>query len=247
MDSPSQQQRRIAHVDPSTSDTQAFRHGSSSEGRKGQESPPDLTLEKERLTTSAASMERRGVVGPHGGQAPVSVTSPQSNVRSDGSNPDVSQQHEEFKQLPDDDLRVLLCRAQVSQWADHIVALGAVCVQDVAMTSAKSLAPMPILAAERLIRFAAQHSKEEAPSEDLKRAEREMRDADRMAEREVRSGNVTNDAEHDEDEEDELERARLAMEDEAENEGRGRSSYLSQHPFGRALQSPSPATNVSNC
>jgi hypothetical protein len=36
----------------------------------------------------------------------VSVTSPQSNVRSDGSNPDVSQQHEEFKQLPDDDLRV---------------------------------------------------------------------------------------------------------------------------------------------
>ena len=26
MDSPSQQQRRIAHVDPSTSDTQAFRH-----------------------------------------------------------------------------------------------------------------------------------------------------------------------------------------------------------------------------
>ena len=94
----------------------------------------------------------------------MSVTSPQSNVRSDGSNPDVSQQHEEFKQLPDDDLRVLLCRAQVSQWADHIVALGAVCVQDVALTSAKSLAPMPILAAERLIRFAAQHSKEEAPA-----------------------------------------------------------------------------------
>ena len=91
---------------------------------------------------------------------------------------------------------------------------------------------MPILAAERLIRFAALHSQEEAPSEDLKRAEREMRDADRMAEREVRSGNVMNDAEHDEDEEDELERARLAMEDEAENEGRGRSSYRSQHPFG---------------
>ena len=105
----------------------------------------------------------------------MSVTSPQSNVRSDGSNPDVSQQHEEFKQLPDDDLRVLLCRAQVPQWADHIVALGAVCVQDVAMTSAKSLAPMPVLAAERLIRFAAQHSKEEAPSEDLKRAERAIR------------------------------------------------------------------------
>ena len=158
MDSPSQRQRRIAYADPSTRDTQAFRHGSSSEGRNGLETPSDLTLEKERLTTSAASMERRGVVGPHGGQAPVSVTSPQSNVRSDGSNPDVSQQHEEFKQLPDDDLRVLLCRAQVSQWADHIVALGAVCVQDVAMTSAKSLAPMPILAAERLIRFAAQHS-----------------------------------------------------------------------------------------
>ena len=168
MDSPSQQQRRIAHVDPSTSDTQAFRHGSSSEVRNGLETPSDLKLETERLATLAASMERRGVVAPHGGLAPVSVTSLHSNVRSDGTCTDVSQQQEELKQIPDDDLRVLLCRAQVSQWADHIVALGAVCVQDVAMTSAKSLAPMPILAAERLIRFAAQHSKEEAPSEDLK-------------------------------------------------------------------------------
>ena len=158
MDSPSQRQRRIAYADPSTRDTQAFRHGSSSEGRKGQESPPDLTLETERLTTLAASMERRGVVGPHGGQAPVSVTSPQSNVRSDEvwkDLPDVSRPRRDFAQPYEelwnedaDDLRVLLCRAQVSQWADHIVALGAVCVQDVAMTSAKSLAPMPILAAE---------------------------------------------------------------------------------------------------
>mgnify|MGYP001214220620 CR=1 FL=1 len=102
MDSPSQQQRRIAHVDPSTSDTQAFRHGSSSEVREGLETPPDLKLETERLTASAVSMERRGVVAPPGGQAPVSVMSQHSNVRSDGSIPDVSQQHEEFKQLPDD-------------------------------------------------------------------------------------------------------------------------------------------------
>ena len=81
MDSPSQRQPRLAHADPSTRDTQAFRHGSSSEGRKGQESPPDLTLETERLTTLAVSMERRGVVAPPGGQAPVSVMSQHSNVR----------------------------------------------------------------------------------------------------------------------------------------------------------------------
>ena len=168
MDSPSQRQASLVHADPSTRDTQAFRHGSSSEVRKGLETPPDLTLETERLTTSAVSMERRGVVAPPGGQAPVSVMSLHSNIRSDGSIPDVSQQHEEFTQLPGEDLRVLLCRSQVSQWADHIVALGAVCVQDVAVASAKSLAPMPILAAERLIRFAALHPKEEAPSEDLK-------------------------------------------------------------------------------
>ena len=87
MDSPSQRQPRLAHADPSTRDTQAFRHGSSSEVRKGLETPPDLKLETERLTTSAVSMERRGVVAPPGGLAPVSVTSRHSNVRSDASVP----------------------------------------------------------------------------------------------------------------------------------------------------------------
>ena len=64
MDSPSQRQASLAHADPSTRDTQAFRHGSSSEVRKGLETPPNLQLETERLTTSAVSMERRGVVAP---------------------------------------------------------------------------------------------------------------------------------------------------------------------------------------
>ena len=62
MDSPSQRQPRLVHADPSTRDTQAFRQGSSSEVRKGLETPPNLQLETERLTTSAVSMERRGVV-----------------------------------------------------------------------------------------------------------------------------------------------------------------------------------------
>ena len=112
MDSPSQRQTRLAHADPSTRDIQAFPHGSSSEVRKGLETPSDPTLEKERIAMSAVSMERRGVVAPHGGLAPVSVTSRHSNVRSDGPTlPDVSQQLEENTRFPDEDLRVLLCRA----------------------------------------------------------------------------------------------------------------------------------------
>ena len=123
-----------------------------------------------RLASSAQSMERRGVVAPSDGLIPVSVTVPRSNVRSDGLIPDASQKLKESQDVPDEDLRLLLNRARVSRWADHIVELGAICVEDVAMTSAEKLAPMPIMAAERLIRFAVEASKENATCDDQKPA-----------------------------------------------------------------------------
>ena len=155
-DSPSQRQPRLANAEASTGDTQASPHGSSSEVRRGQELLSNLAIDSGRPMRSpplAPNMERRGVAAPPDG-FPASTRMPHGNVRSDGL-PDVSQEREETRQqLPDEDLRQLLRLARVPQWADHIVGLGAVCVQDVAMTSAKDLAPMPILAAQRLIRFA---------------------------------------------------------------------------------------------
>ena len=155
-DSPSQRQPRLANAEASTGDTLASPHGSSSEVRRGQELLSNLAIDSGRPMRSpslAPNMERRGVAAPPDG-FPASTRMPHGNVRSDGL-PDVSQEREETRQqLPDEDLRQLLRLARVPQWADHIVGLGAVCVQDVAMTSAKDLAPMPILAAQRLIRFA---------------------------------------------------------------------------------------------
>ena len=98
MDSPSQRQPRLANADAPTDGVQAFLHGSSSEVRKGLETPSDLAFEKERpmrLASSAQSMERRGVVAPSDGLIPVSVTMPRSNVRSDGLIPDASQKLKE--------------------------------------------------------------------------------------------------------------------------------------------------------
>ena len=238
MDSPSQRQASLAHADPSTRDTLASPHGSSSEVRRGRELLSNLAIDSGRPMRSpslAPNMERRGVVAPSDG-LPASIMM-LNNVRSDGL-PDVSQEREETRQqLPDEDLRQLLRLARVPQWADHIVGLGAVCVQDVAMTSAKDLAPMPILAAQRLIRFAGEAMKEELSDQDLLRAEREMRDADRVADAEQRSVHVAGGNGHDEAaDEHEQERARQALEDDAEIEGRDRSSnenrYRSQHPFG---------------
>ena len=143
MDSPSQQQPRKAHVDASASETQAFLHGSSSTVQEIT-SPVLPDLEKERpmrLASSAQSMERRGVVAPPDGLIPASVMMPRSNVRSDGFIPDVSQKLKESQDVPDEDLRLLLNRARVSRWADHIVELGGVCIEDVAMASAEDLAP----------------------------------------------------------------------------------------------------------
>ena len=161
-DSPSQRQPRLANAEASTGDTQAFPHGSSSEVQRGQELLSNLAIDSGRpmrCPSLAPNMERRGVVAPSDG-LPASIMM-QNNVRSDGL-PDVSQEREETRQqLPDEDLRQLLRLARVPQWADHIVGLGAVCVQDVAMTSAKDLAPMPILAAQRLIRFAGEAMKED--------------------------------------------------------------------------------------
>ena len=98
MDTPSQRQSRMTHVDPLTSDTKAFPHGSSSEVRKGLETPPDLKLEKERIASLTVSMERRGVAAPHGGSG--SVMSRHGNVRSDDVMlPDASQQHEDQQKL----------------------------------------------------------------------------------------------------------------------------------------------------
>ena len=162
-----------------------------------------------RLASSAPSMERRGVVAPSDGLIPASVTMPHNNVRSDGLIPDVSQKLVESQDLPDEELRLLLNRARVSRWTDHIMELGAVCIEDVAMTSAEDLAPMPIIAAKRLIRFAAEASKEYATHDDRKLTEQEMRDADRTTTSEKRSDNVG----HDETDEYELERARRAAED----------------------------------
>ena len=88
-----------------------------------------------RLAASTApSMERRGVAAPPDGLIPESVKMPYSNVRPDGLIPGVSQEHGESRDLPDEELRLLLNRARVSRWADHIMELGAVCIQDVAMT-----------------------------------------------------------------------------------------------------------------
>ena len=115
MDSPSQRQLRLAHADPLTSDMKAFPHGSSSEVRKGLETPPDPALETECLTKTAQSMERGGVEAPPGGIFPESVKMPHCNIRWDGIFPGVSQPRGESLQLPDEDLRMLLSRAQVPQ------------------------------------------------------------------------------------------------------------------------------------
>ena len=144
MDSPSQRQTRSAYADAPSTDMQAFPHGSSAEVRTGLQTPSDPSLEKERpmrLASSAPSMERRGVVAPSDGLIPASVTMPHNNVRSDGLIPDVSQKLVESQDLPDEELRLLLNRARVSRWTDHIMELGAVCIEDVAMTSAEDLAP----------------------------------------------------------------------------------------------------------
>ena len=162
-----------------------------------------------RLASSAQSMERRGVVAPSDGLIPASVMMPRSNVRSDGLIPDASQKLKESQDVPDEDLRLLLNRARVSRWADHIVKLGGVCIEDVAMASAEDLAPMPKLAAQRLIRFAVEASKEKATCDDRKLAEHEMGDADRATTSEKRS----NRAGHDKADEFEQGQARRATDD----------------------------------
>ena len=81
MDSPSQRQASLAHADPSTRDTLASPHGSSSEVQRGRELLSNLAIDSGRPMRSpslAPNMERRGVVAPSDG-FPVSIMM-QNNV-----------------------------------------------------------------------------------------------------------------------------------------------------------------------
>ena len=195
MDSPNSRQTRKSHADPSLLDSTSFRHGSSAEVRGRPDSPPSLIRKSETIDEVAQSMERRGGAARQDGISLAESHDCSVRHRVDASRPrDEGAQHSELYVL-----RQLLKRASVSAWAEHIETLGAICVRDVAEMTPEIFAPMPIIAAHRMIRFAKAHveATEQTAQDELleaqfragveaaelnastERAERELRDADR--------------------------------------------------------------------